>query len=344
MDKIKIGITQGDINGIGNEIIIKTLIDKRINELCTPIVYGSPKVLAYHRKAINIENFSLQSIRSADQANPKHAYIINCMDDNAKVELGKQTSEGGQGAYLPLKEAVKDLKEGHIDVLLTAPIDKHSIMEAGFEFPGHTEYLAKEFDTKDYLMLLVSENLRVGVVTGHIPISKVAETITKDLILSKIKVLHESLRYDFNLTNPRIAVLGLNPHAGDLGVIGLEEEEIIKPAIDEARKQDIMAIGPYSADGLFGSDMWTKYDAILAMYHDQGLTPFKALAFDTGVNFTAGLPIVRTSPDHGTAYEIAGQGIADEKSFRNALYLAIDIYNNRKENQKLRKNSLGNNE
>ena len=340
MSKIKLGITHGDVNGIGNELIIKTLKDQRINEICTPIVYGSPKVLAYHRKAINIDNFSLQTINSADQANPKSGNIINCLDDNIRVELGKSTEEAGTGSYLPLKQALKDFKEGNIDVLVTAPINKHNIQEAGFDFPGHTEYLAHEFDIRDYLMLLVSDKLRVGVVTGHIPIKDVAETITKDLIVNKLKVLNQSLQIDFGIRKPRIAVLGLNPHSGDNNLLGKEETEIIIPAIEKANELDIMAVGPYTAYGLFGSELCFKFDAILAMYHDQGLAPFKALSFEDGVNFTAGLPIVRTSPDHGTAYEIAGQGEANITSFRNALYLAIDIYNRRKENIELLKNSL----
>ncbi|HRW21042.1 MAG TPA: 4-hydroxythreonine-4-phosphate dehydrogenase PdxA [Bacteroidales bacterium] len=340
MEKIKIGITHGDINGIGNELIIKTLRDNRINDICIPIVYGSPKVLAYHRKAINIDNFSLQSINSAAQANPKNGNIINCLDDNIRVELGKSTEEAGTGSYLPLKQAVKDLKEGLIDVLVTAPINKHNIKEAGFNFPGHTEYLANEFDIRDFLMLLVNDQIRVGVVTGHIPIKDVAQNITKEKILNKLKVLNQTLQVDFGIRKPRIAVLGLNPHAGDNDLLGKEETEIIKPAINEANDLDIMAVGPYPADGLFGSELCFKFDAILAMYHDQGLAPFKAIAFDEGVNYTAGLPIVRTSPDHGTAYEIAGQGIANIQSFRNAIYLAIDIFKKRRANLELLKNSL----
>jgi 4-hydroxythreonine-4-phosphate dehydrogenase len=341
MNKIKVGITHGDINGVGNELIIKVLRDNRVFEMCTPIVYGSPKVLAYHRKAINIDNFSLQSIHNASQANQKAGSIINCLDDEVRVELGKSTTEAGSGSFLPLKEAVKDLKEGQIDVLLTAPINKQNIREAGFDFPGHTEYLAAEFDIRDYLMLLVSDTLRVGVVTGHIPLADVASSITVDLIVNKLKVLKQSLSIDFGIRKPRIAVLGINPHAGDNGVIGMEDETIVKPAIQAARDLDILAVGPYASDGFFGSEMCYKFDAVLAMYHDQGLAPFKALSFDTGVNYTAGLPIVRTSPGHGTAYDIAGQGIADETSFRNALYLAIDIFKNRQQNIELIKNSLG---
>jgi len=339
-EKIKIGITHGDINGIGYEIIFKTLNDLRMYEMCIPIIYGSSKVAAYHRKTLNIGNFSLNNIKTAEEAHPKRANIINCVDDNIRVELGKETKMGGEAAYHALSAAVKDLKEGKIDVLVTAPIHKKNIQSEEFQFPGHTEYLESEFESEGSLMLLISDVMKVGVVTGHVPVKDVPELITKEKILAKLRILNKSLKEDFTIRKPRIAVLGLNPHAGDNGLIGKEELEVIIPAIEEAKRKDIVALGPYPADGFFGSNNISKFDAILAMYHDQGLIPFKTLSFESGVNFTAGLPVIRTSPDHGTAFEIAGQGIASEESFRQAIYSAIDIYNNRHQNKELSKNPL----
>ncbi len=339
-DKIKLGISHGDINGIGYEIIFKVISDVRIFDICTPIVYGSSKVAAYHRKALNISNFNLNNILRADEAHPKRANIINCVDDEIRVELGKATQMGGEGAYAALKQAVADLKDGKIDVLVTAPINKANIQSEAFNFPGHTEYLESEFGTDGSLMLLISDRLKVGVVTGHIPISEVSTSITKEKILNKLRILNKTLKEDFTIRRPRIAVLGLNPHAGDDGLIGKEEQDIIIPAIEEAKDKGIMALGPYAADGLFGSNNLAKFDAVLAMYHDQGLIPFKTISFSSGVNFTAGLPIIRTSPDHGTAFDIAGQGIADEESFRQAVYAAIDIFKNRSQNHDLAKNPL----
>jgi len=338
-NKIIIAITQGDINGIGYEVIIKTLQDARVLEICTPVVYGSAKIAAYHRKALDIANFSLLSIKDITEVNFKKANIINLLDDNTRVELGKSTEIGGEASLVSLEAAVKDLKENKVDALITAPINKYNIQSKDFKFPGHTEYLESQFGGKA-LMLLVSENLRVGVVTGHIPISQVSQSITIEGILEKLKVLNHSLIQDFGIRKPRIAVLGLNPHAGDNGVIGDEEIKTIIPAIDEAKKKGIMALGPYPADGFFATDDYKKFDAVLAMYHDQGLAPFKALTFDSGVNYTAGLPIVRTSPAHGTAYQLAGKGIASEDSFRQALYLACDIVKNRMEYAELTQNSL----
>lgn len=327
--KIKVGITQGDVNGIGFEVIMKTLSDQEIYDNFTPIIYGSPKVAAYHRKALNIQNFSLNNIKVAAEAHPKRVNIVTCCDDNTRVELGKSTSESGKAAFEALKLAVDDLKNGEIDVLITAPINKKNIQSDEFAFPGHTEYLEQIAGEGKALMLLVANNLRVGVVAGHVPISEVSSYITKELILEKLRILNNSLKHDFTIRRPRIAVLGLNPHAGDNGLLGKEELEIITPAIEEANAEGIYAMGPYAADGIFGSDAINKFDAILAMYHDQGLAPFKALAFDSGVNYTAGLPFVRTSPDHGTAYDIAGQDKANPDSFRAAIYLALDIYRNR---------------
>lgn len=337
---IKVGITQGDINGISYEVIIKTLSDSRIMEFCTPVLYGSPKVLAYHRKAINVMNFSLTTIKEAREARPEKGYIINCHDDNIRVELGKPTPYCGEAAYQALEIAVKDLIDHQIDVLVTAPINKHTIQRKDFSFPGHTEFLADRLEVQDTLMLMVSPDIRIGVVTGHIPLSQVAGELTSGRILDKLRIMDQSLRNDFNIRKPRIGVLGLNPHAGDNGLLGTEENEIIIPAINQAREENIMAIGPFAADGLFGSGSFARFDGILAMYHDQGLAPFKALAFDQGVNFTAGLPVIRTSPAHGTAYEIAGQGVASPDSFREALYLACDIYRTRKMNRELQKKAM----
>ncbi len=340
--KIKVGITQGDINGIGYEIIFKALADNRILESFTPVIYGSSKVAAYHRKALNIANFSLNSIRTPDDAHPKRVNIINCLDDEVRVELGKSTTIAGDAAFKALELAVQDIKSGAIDVLVTAPINKKNIQSEKFNFPGHTEYLAQQAESDEVLMLMVSDYLKVGVVTGHMPLKDVTKYITIENIVEKLKILDSTLRIDFTIRKPRIAVLGLNPHAGDEGVLGNEEEEIIIPAIEKAKEAGIMALGPYAADGLFGSSQLKNFDAILAMYHDQGLAPFKALAFTNGVNYTAGLPFIRTSPDHGTAYDIAGMNKADKESFLNAIYLAVDAYKNRQENQKLAKNPLKN--
>lgn len=329
-NKIKIGISQGDINGIGYEVILKTLEDNRILDICVPIVYGSPKVAAYHRKVLDL-SVNLNLINSAAEANDKRANIINCNSDEIKVEISQSTEAAGTAAFQALEKAAADLKAGAIDALVTAPINKKNIQSEQFSFPGHTEYLEQTFGSKgDALMLLVSDKLRIAVATGHLPIAKVAQTLTKELIFNKIRILNESLKKDFGISRPRIAVLGLNPHSGDQGVIGKEEIEIIKPAITEALENEIICVGPLPADGFFGSDEYNKYDAILAMYHDQGLIPFKTLSMDSGVNFTAGLGVVRTSPDHGTAYDIAGQNRASENSFRQALYAAIDIVKNRR--------------
>ena len=338
--KIKVGITQGDINGISYEVILKTLSDNRINEICIPIIYGSSKIAAYHRKALNVEHINLNSIKNADEANAKAANIINCVDENIRVELGKSTIQAGEASIAALKAAADDLKENKIDVLVTAPINKYNIQSENFKFPGHTEFLEKNFNADDVVMLMVSELMKVGVVAGHVPISQVPSIITLDAILRKLRILNNSLIKDFAIRTPRIAVLGLNPHAGDNGVLGDEEIKIITPAIETARNENIMALGPYPADGFFGSDNFKHFDAILAMYHDQGLAPFKSIVFENGVNYTAGLDIIRTSPAHGTAYELAGKNEANPNSFRQALYLAVDIYKNRRKYQDLTKNPL----
>lgn len=339
-DTIRIGITHGDINGIGYEVIMKTLQDPRIMEMCTPIIYGSPKVAAYHRKALNINDVSFNHIRNTKEAFRKKANIINCVDENIRVELGKSTPEAGTASFNALDRATTDLQKGYIDALITAPINKDNIQSDDFQFPGHTEFLAQKFENDDHVMLMVSETMKVGVVTTHIPLSKVPESLSREKILSKIRIIAKSLQQDFAITKPRIAVFGLNPHAGDNGLLGSEDKEVILPAVIQAKKEGIMALGPYPADGFFGSEDYRKFDAILAMYHDQGLIPFKLASFERGVNYTAGLPAIRTSPAHGTAYALAGEDKASPESFRQALYLAIDIHKNRKIYSEISKNPL----
>lgn len=324
-DKLKIGITLGDINGIGIELIIKTFSDARMLQVCTPIVYGASKVISFHRKALNIAEFNFNTVRSSVEANDRKLNLINCWDEEVKVEIGIPTETSGKYAFKSLQAAATDLKENKIDAIVTAPINKQVMQQENFKFPGHTEYFADLFGVTDQVMILVSEMMRVAFVTGHVPVRQVSSLLTKEKIVSRIKVMSESLKRDFGVRKPRIAVLGLNPHAGDNGLLGAEEKDIITPAINEASENKILAFGPYPADGFFGSAMFSKFDGVLAMYHDQGLVPFKSLAFNSGVNFTAGLPCVRTSPDHGTAYDIAGKGIASEDSFRQAIYSAIDI-------------------
>ena len=327
--KVRVGITHGDINGIGYEVILKTFSDPAMLELCTPIVYGSPKVAAYHRKAMDIQtNFSI--VNSAEDAQDNKLSILACTEDELKVELTKPTKEAGKAALDALERALQDYNEGLIDVLVTAPINKHTIQSESFHFPGHTEYIEERAgEGQKALMILLKDDFRVALVTGHIPIKDVASTITKELIMEKLSIFHHSLKQDFGIDSPRIAVFSLNPHAGDNGLIGVEEREVIIPAIQEMTTKGILCFGPYPADGFMGSGNFCRFDGILAMYHDQGLAPFKALAMDEGVNFTAGLPVVRTSPAHGTAYDIAGQGVAAESSFRQAIYTAIDVFRNR---------------
>jgi len=334
------GISHGDINGIGYEVIIKALMESTINEICVPVVYGSPKVAAYHRKALNINNFSFNNIRTAEEANPKRANLINCLDDNIRVELGKSTPQGGEAALISLEKAVSDINNGKIDVLVTAPIDKKNIQSEKFRFSGHTDYLKSKTGAGDVLMFMIGESIRIGVATDHVPLSRVPAMITPDLLLSKLRLMNQSLIIDFGIRRPRIAVLGLNPHAGDDSLLGSEEAEVITPAIQQALKENMLIFGPFPADGFFGAGSFAKFDGILAMYHDQGLTPFKALSFDTGVNFTAGLPFVRTSPVHGTAFQIAGKGEASESSFRQAIYLACDIFRNRQMYSEIARNPL----
>lgn len=339
-DKIKIGISQGDINGISYEVIIKTLADKRITELCTPVIYGSPKVASYHKKALDIEHFSPTTIQSPSELREGKIHIINCVDEEIRVELGKSTSIAGQASYQALKAASDALEKGEIEALVTGPINKHNIQQQDFSFSGHTEFLQWRFKSDEVVMLMISEVMKVGLVSGHLPISELSSTITGELILGKLKILAHSLLKDFGIRNPRIAVLGLNPHAGDEGLLGEEEQNIISPAIEEAKKEGISAFGPFPADGFFGSGRFRKFDAVLAMYHDQGLAPFKALSMDGGVNFTAGLPVIRTSPAHGTAFELAGKNEASPDSFRSALYAAIDIARSRRSFREINRNPL----
>lgn len=317
------------MNGISYEVIIKTLMDHRINEICIPIIYGSPKALAYHRKAIDVENFSPTGINSPDEARGNKCYVINCVDENIRVELGKSTSSAGIDAFRALKTATDALESGKIDALVTGPVNKQNIQHSEFNYSGHTEYLQARFQADEVMMLMVSDLLKVGLVAGHVPIAALSPMITKELVVEKLKILAHSLLMDFGVRSPRIAVLGLNPHAGDNGLLGSEEQTSIIPAIDQAMDLGIHAFGPYPADGFFGAGRYTRYDAVLAMYHDQGLAPFKSICMDCGVNYTAGLPVVRTSPAHGTAYELAGKNLASADSFRNAIYLAIDVARNR---------------
>lgn len=340
MDKLRVGISIGDINGIGLEVIIKTLANDKISEMCVPVIYGSSKVVSYHKNIVGIE-FQFHSAKSAERIHNEKINVVSCWQDSVNITLGKASEESGAYAIKSLEAATNDLKYGLIDALVTAPINKEAMNMAGFPFPGHTEYLNKELsENGESLMFMVNDELRVGLATNHLPLKSVAEAITKENLIKKIKIMNESLRMDFGLERPTIAVMGLNPHAGDNGVIGEEEEKIIRPAIVEMKKAGIMVIGPFPADGFFGSGQYKKFDGILAMYHDQGLVPFKSLSFGEGVNFTAGLSGVRTSPDHGTAYDLAGKNMADISSFRHALFAAIDIAKSRKEYFEMRANAL----
>ena len=339
--KIKVGITHGDINGIGYEVILKTLEDNRILELCTPIVYGSAKIAAYYRKNMELQPFNLNQIASAADAKANNYNIINVVGEEIKIEPGQSTQQGGEAAFAALERAVTDLRAGDIDVLVTAPINKNNIQSDTFNFPGHTEYLEASIgEGNKPLMILCNDNVRVALVTTHLPIAKLPDAITREAILEKLHIFNASLKRDFGFEAPRIAVLSLNPHAGENGLLGTEEQEIITPAIEEGQNEKIQCYGPYAADGFFGSGQFKHFDGVLAMYHDQGLAPFKTLAMESGVNFTAGLQFVRTSPDHGTGYDIAGKGIASEESMRQAIYKAIDIYRNRAYHDTIYRNPL----
>ncbi len=337
---ITIGVTCGDINGIGLETILKALLIKKVGQNLRIVIYGSTKVVAYHKNIITPENIQFYAISTPEEAQAGRINIINCWTDNVNITLGKPTDVSGKCAYLALERAAADLKNGTLDALVTAPIHKKAMQMAGFPFIGHTEYLTQVLGSKESLMLLASDELRVGVVTNHLPLREVPSALTQEKILLKTLILSETLRVDFGINKPTIAVLGLNPHAGDEGTIGDEEETIIQPALLQAKEQGVLAYGPFPADGFFGSGQYRKFDAILAMYHDQGLVPFKALSFGEGVNYTAGLAAVRTSPDHGTAYDLAGKGLADETSFIRALFLAADIVRNRNDYIEMRANSL----
>lgn len=339
---IKIGITQGDINGIGYEVILKTFADIRMAEMCIPVIYGSAKVASFHRKAMELQPVSFNQINNAKDAVVNKVNIINCINEDTKIEIGQSTAIAGEAAYKSLEKAVADLKSGLIDVLVTAPINKHNIQREDFHFPGHTEYLEERFgkDGDKSLMILIKDSLRIALVTGHIPLADVPKSLTKEKIMDAAMRFEASLKRDFRIGRPRIAVLSLNPHAGENGLLGTEENDIITPAIKELQNKKVLCFGPYPADGFFGAGEFTKFDGILAMYHDQGLAPFKTLAMEDGVNFTAGLPIIRTSPAHGTAYGIAGKNEASEESFRQAVYMAIDTFGNRIEFDKAHANPL----
>ncbi|MBL7826296.1 MAG: 4-hydroxythreonine-4-phosphate dehydrogenase PdxA [Saprospiraceae bacterium] len=340
MSNITIGISCGDINGIGLEVILKALALKKAGPNFKTVIYGSSKVVAYHKNIISEENIQFHVVNHPSEAEAGRVNIINCWPDNVNITLGKPNETGGKCAADALAAAVKDLKNGDLDALVTAPINKKAMQMAGFKHIGHTEYLSAEFKAKETLMLMVSDSLRVGLVTNHLAIRDIADAVTHEKVLRKLLIMAETLKVDFNVNKPTIAVLGLNPHAGDEGAIGSEDEKIIRPAIEEAKSKGVLAFGPFPADGFFGSGQYHKFDGILAMYHDQGLVPFKTLSFGAGTNYTAGLQIIRTSPDHGTAYDIAGKGEADETSFIKALYLAAEIVRNRNEYVDMHANSL----
>lgn len=325
-----IGVSIGDINGVGPEITIKTFADERILKLCTPVIYASGKAIAFYRKLLNTQ-FHYNQCSNIDGIAKGKTNIINCLSNDLEIKIGELHKEAGKAAFESLDNATTDLLARKIDALVTAPINKHLIQSKSFNFPGHTEYLTKKAEEAASLMLMTSKDLKIGLVTGHVPLGDVKKHITKEAIIKKATQLHKTLKKDFHIPKPKIAIMGLNPHAGDNGLLGKEEEEIIVPAINMLKEKNILAFGPFSSDGFFGNYSFKAFDGVLAMYHDQGLIPFKTIAFDKGVNYTAGLPIIRTSPDHGTAYEIAGKGIANETSFREAVYLAIDIHKKRKE-------------
>lgn len=337
-NKIRLGITQGDPNGIGLEVIIKTFMDPQMSELCTPVLFGSQKTFSFHRKAMNME-MRFNPIRSAEAAAPRQFNILNVYEEDIPVEFGSSTELAGKHSLKSIEAACEALEQKKVDAIVTAPINKHNIQSPEFQFKGHTDYLEMRFKSSA-LMLMCADKFRVGVVTEHVPIANVSAIINQDKIVQKIKMMHRSLVEDFGIRKPKIAVLGLNPHAGDAGVIGNEEKSVIAPAIAQVKGEGMFVMGPYSADGFFGSAMYAKFDAVLAMYHDQGLIPFKAIAFETGVNYSAGLPIIRTSPDHGVGYDIAGKNLASESSFRSAVYLACDIFKTRNEEKEIKANPL----
>ena len=337
--KIRIGITIGDINGIGIEVIIKCLTNTDILDSFTPVIYGSSKVISYYKKALNFNEFNWNGINTADEAKPKKVNVVNVWNEEVVISIGQSNETGGNYAFKSIEAATKDLAAGKIDVIVTSPINKNNI-QSKLKFAGHTEYFANYSNADFALMTMVSQNLRVATVTGHVALKNVSQLISRELIVKCITTFNQSLKKDFGIHKPKIAVLGLNPHAGDNGLLGDEEQNHIKPAIDKAFGEGLFVMGPYGADGFFASGNYTNFDGVLAMYHDQGLIPFKTLCFEDGINFTAGLPIVRTSPDHGTAYDIAGKNKANESSFRNACFLARDIFYNRKSYREMVANPL----
>jgi 4-hydroxythreonine-4-phosphate dehydrogenase len=339
-NKPVIGFTIGDLNGIGAEIIIKTLGDHRLLELFTPVIFASNKVINFYRKAVPEINFNYQSLKELNKVNPRQINIYNCWEEEVAIAPGQLTDTGGKYAVKSLQAAVDALKENKIDGLVTAPVHKKNIQSGEFNYTGHTPFLKTSFGVKDVVMLMVCGDFRVGLVTEHVPVSEIAKHITKENILSKLFIINESLIRDFGIDKPKIAVLGLNPHAGDEGLIGNEEDAIIKPAIKEAKNNNMLVFGPYSADAFFARNLQSRFDAVLAMYHDQGLIPFKALASGEGVNYTAGLGGIRTSPDHGTAFDIAGKNKADNGSFLKAIYACLDIIQFRKQYDENHKNPL----
>ncbi|MFT4202869.1 MAG: 4-hydroxythreonine-4-phosphate dehydrogenase PdxA [Chitinophagaceae bacterium] len=335
-----IGLTCGDLNGIGLEVVIKALSENHILNICTPVVFSHNKCINFYKKTLRDSNFNFNIVKDINRLNPKQVNIFNCWEEDIVITPGEESSTAGQYALKSLETAVAEAKSGMIDGIVTAPINKNTIHSEAFPYTGHTPYLRDMFGAQDVAMLMCAENMRVAVVTEHIPVQEVANELSSKKIFSKLKIIHKSLKEDFNINKPKIAVLGLNPHAGDHGLIGKEEENIIKPAIKDAKQYNMLAFGPYPADGFFAHAQYAQFDAVLAMYHDQGLIPFKSLAAGEGVNYTAGLPIVRTSPDHGTAFDIAGKGIADSQSTLEAIFLAVDIIRNRKQNEEYRSNPL----
>jgi 4-hydroxythreonine-4-phosphate dehydrogenase len=337
-EKIKVGISIGDLNGIGPEIILKTFEDPRMLEFCTPVVFASIKTMSFFKKHFNSE-INFHGINDGDQVIDGKINVFNVWKENVSIEFGKEDVSIGKFAVKSLEKATQKLKQGEIDVLVTAPINKHNIQSDSFSFPGHTDYLAKALGGNS-LMFMVTEGLKVGLLTDHVPVKEAPQQITEQLIIGKIETIYNSLIVDFKVNKPKIAVLGINPHAGDNGVIGKEDDEVLRPTLAKIRESGKLVYGPYSADSFFGSNNYKNFDAVVASYHDQGLIPFKTITFGQGVNYTAGLNKVRTSPDHGTAYEIAGKGQADESSFKEAVFMALKIYKNRKEFDEISKNPL----
>lgn len=338
--KLRIGITIGDVNGIGPELVLKAFGDQRLRDSCIPILYGSSRALNIYRKMLDINKFNYSIIPMAQQAQPKRFNIIECIAEFDRVDVGQPSELAGKLAHLAFKRAIEDAQHEELDALVTLPVDKATVQIHDETFTGHTEVLGKAFGVEDNLMMMVSDELRVGLVTNHLPIQEVPRNISTQRIIQKVKMMADSLRRDFNIPKPMIAVLGLNPHSGDNGILGKEEQEVIRPAIEALQKEGILAEGPYPADGYFGSLTFRKFHGTIAMYHDQGLVPFKLLAGYSGINFTAAMPFVRTSPDHGVAYNIAGKGEADPESFRKSIYLAMDIVRTRRENEELEANAL----